>query len=655
MPKPSRSFPEEIPDFSLVPKDRPVIFSLRKQESIPCTIKDHYESWLKELFKIRNPRGTDTDMDSFIKARNHPQNGLWVYYPWIKEAHHIPEKEEFAEIFFSRNFPIISQNTQKRLADIRVGVAGLSVGSNIVYALAQTGITKFNLADPDSISPSNLQRLARADGCSIGKNKTEHTSEQLYQLNPFVEIKAFRQGITPKTLPEFVNECDIIIEEVDSPLIKYELRRYIHSAAGQGKILLMASDIGTRPTFDIERHTDQLFHGRISEEEIQAFLSGPQETHAKLALFTKIIGEENMADGLKKNFLNIIQAKQNFLTQVGLTATAAAGQIAATVLLIAEGHADTLPETFHLDLQPTLPLNKGNTLAKEFHIAFTPAQSPPSITTVRMNEGIRHSTATIGKYTIVTSESPTHALTYHDRLNIRYARQSYQKWGDITGTEIIHDRFDDLFLPGFETTHYRTTFSIDSRETASYHMRATFFSRKILQNPRKYLLAPDDIKIWHLLHTKTGKIVSFKDALETYMEKTGKQTITVLSRFCSPPNIPKPPETIAIAWAMMQMLITDAYHNPGVIISTHTISMPKKLCGITIENKTIMPNFTRTNQLLEPSTDWQAILDDTNTTVQDLRRRFPKFWNHAFSATLLPEMWRKSNYAVLLAAAEKYR
>lgn len=149
--------------------DRPTLFQLNSDDAPAprlggARVTDRYaDEWLAELCIVRNPSvdfrslaGLDF-MRAFVTSRNRKSDGTWVYFPWRHELTHILGREEFLDLVYSRNHPCIDRLTQAVLGSIKVGVAGLSVGSSIARALAMTGVQHLRIADFDAVAPSNKQ------------------------------------------------------------------------------------------------------------------------------------------------------------------------------------------------------------------------------------------------------------------------------------------------------------------------------------------------------------------------------------------------------------------------------------------------------------------------------------------------------------------
>lgn len=240
-------------------------------------VSDNYQEQLKELFIIKNPPlaldgGLEKEFEEYLrsltKSRSLPEQGKWVFFPWLHELVHILDDDDFQKVRTARNKNLITEEEQKKFYKTTVGIAGLSVGNSIALAIVlEGGARHIKLADHDTLELSNLNRI-RAGVDSLGIPKVEMTARQIYLLNPYAKVEIFPEGLTMATFDSFVSGVDILIDEVDQFDIKYQLRK----AARSLKIpILMATDNAEGIIVDIERYdldpeTD-FFHGRFGSIE----------------------------------------------------------------------------------------------------------------------------------------------------------------------------------------------------------------------------------------------------------------------------------------------------------------------------------------------------------------------------------------------------
>jgi molybdopterin/thiamine biosynthesis adenylyltransferase len=259
---------------------KPIIFSARKysldflKKRLKVTkVIDTYRLQLEDLFLIRNPRfrfnkNYQKDLAKFVKEHTKglplEKCGNWVYFPWNGFLVHYLEDSLHQELRTARNKNFITSEEQEKLYNATIGIAGLSVGSNIAIALSLMGACRnIKIADPDVIAPSNLNRII-TDFTNIGINKAVVIARYIYQVNPYAEVEIFEEGINKKNIKEFLKDLDILIEELDDIEIKVEIRKL----ARQKKIpVIMATDNGDNVIIDIERFDIKpnlpLFHGNI--------------------------------------------------------------------------------------------------------------------------------------------------------------------------------------------------------------------------------------------------------------------------------------------------------------------------------------------------------------------------------------------------------
>jgi hypothetical protein len=232
-------------------------------------ITDIYDLQLRELFKINFPSkaADQKSLDSYVKQqKSGDYAGAWVYYPWSKILLHCVSPEELFKIRTNRNKNLITEEEQQILANTTVGVAGMSVGAGIAISLAYSGISNtIKIADFDELDTSNLNRL-RENLLSVGKKKTQLASQHIYELDPFLQVEEFSEGLNDKNIAEFFShpKIDVVIDEIDDFKMKIKLRL---EAKKQGIPLLMFTSLGDNILIDVERYDlnpeQQPFHGLI--------------------------------------------------------------------------------------------------------------------------------------------------------------------------------------------------------------------------------------------------------------------------------------------------------------------------------------------------------------------------------------------------------
>ena len=250
----------------VVEKDK--IEDLLKSEKQPIFV-DAFERQLKELFFIENTEfiGKDEEeifkSDKFKKYCSSKENDFkYFYYPWNNHLVKCINKDEYLILKTNRNQDLITADEQKKLRDYKIGVFGMSVGSNIAFVLAQAGISNdITLADFDELDTTNLNRIL-AGVHQIGINKTIIASRRIYEDNPYANVNVFPEGITSENLEELLKneKIDCIVEEIDDIKIKIVTRQL----ALKYKVpVIMITDNGDGVVLHVERYDigyDKIFH-----------------------------------------------------------------------------------------------------------------------------------------------------------------------------------------------------------------------------------------------------------------------------------------------------------------------------------------------------------------------------------------------------------
>lgn len=235
-----------------VPADASALAELRRA-STPIEL-DTLAQQLADLAQARNPDrrlGHDESVAAVATVRGSvpaSSYGRHVYFPWSNQLVRLLPPREFAELRFDRNRGKISREEGARLAGSCVAVAGLSVGLAIATTLAMEGVGgTFHLADFDELGLSNLNRLL-GSVAELGVPKVQLAARRLYELNPYVRVRLFPQGVQDDNVDEFLGGASLLIEECDSLPMKIRLRE--RARAARMPVLMETSDRGM---LDVER------------------------------------------------------------------------------------------------------------------------------------------------------------------------------------------------------------------------------------------------------------------------------------------------------------------------------------------------------------------------------------------------------------------
>lgn len=282
-------------------------------ENDSISILDPIDSQVADLIKSENPDRTlpseelQARVELFFKERDRNTFGNWVYFPWKKTLVHILSEPEFVKIRTLRNNFKITPSEQAALSSKKVGIVGLSVGQSIALAMTlERGYGEIRLADFDTLELSNLNRL-KAGVTSLGVEKVILAAREIAEIDPYLKVKVYREGITPENVEDFMldgGKLDLLIDECDSLDIKVLLRE----KAKKNRIAVMM-DTSDRGMLDIERFDiepeRELFHGLLKGVNIES-LKNLSNTE-KVSIVLKITGLETLSPRMKVSLLEIGQ------------------------------------------------------------------------------------------------------------------------------------------------------------------------------------------------------------------------------------------------------------------------------------------------------------------------------------------------------------
>jgi molybdopterin/thiamine biosynthesis adenylyltransferase len=188
----------------------------------------------------------------------------WVYYPWRRAVVAILGPRGFRHARLDRNRNLIGAEDQERLATLRVGIVGLSVGHALAHTVALEGVCgALRLADFDGLELSNLNRVP-ATVFDLGVNKAVVAARRIAELDPYLAVDVMTGGLTPQSIEEFLDGLDVVVEECDSLEMKVLVRQA--ARARRLPVLMATSDRGL---LDVERFDLQperpVLHGLLGD------------------------------------------------------------------------------------------------------------------------------------------------------------------------------------------------------------------------------------------------------------------------------------------------------------------------------------------------------------------------------------------------------
>lgn len=282
--------------------------SLEKLVSVnpQISVTDDIVGQVRELIKSRHPKGLkNEELDKLVDEQFNSEStdlyGLWVYYPWLNKLVHTLDEEEFVELRTNRNQNKITVEERDILSTKKIGIIGLSVGQSIALTLTmERGCGELRLADFDRLELSNLNRI-RTPIYNLGVYKVIATAREISEIDPFLKVKVFTDGVTQENIHEFMmgdGKIDLLVDECDGLDMKIQAREF---AKENGIPVIM--DTSDRGMLDVERFDLEanrpIFHGKV--KGIESSKLGGLSNEEKIPVILQILGFEQLSDRAKSS------------------------------------------------------------------------------------------------------------------------------------------------------------------------------------------------------------------------------------------------------------------------------------------------------------------------------------------------------------------
>ncbi len=275
-------------------------------------LHDTFRQQLEGLLKSRHPKRALTqhelerEITRYAAGRVASELGVWVYYPWRRSLVHLLDEPDFVELRTSRNQYKITFEEQQLLGKRKVGVVGLSVGSQVALTLAtERSCGELRLADFDVLELSNLNRL-REGVFSLGVPKTTLAARAIAELDPFLTVVCYPDGLTLENIDAFLTAggaLDVLVEECDGLAIKLKCRE--RARAPGIPVVMEAND---RATLDIERFDREpgrpILHGLLDGLDLSR-IAELKTNDEKVPYLMPMVGEATMSDKLRASLLEV--------------------------------------------------------------------------------------------------------------------------------------------------------------------------------------------------------------------------------------------------------------------------------------------------------------------------------------------------------------
>ncbi|MFD1550947.1 Rv1355c family protein [Putridiphycobacter roseus] len=271
-------------------------------------IFDSILSQISELIEIINPidqydhNDTTNAVSDYLGEFSIDDYGVWVYYPWSNRLVHIVPEQEFITLRTNRNQNKITLEEREILAQKKIGLIGLSVGSAVAVTMAmERTFGELRIADFDSLDLSNLNRI-RTGVHNIGVSKVVAIAREIMELDPFLNLKCFTDGITDDNLNDFLTNggnLDVLVDECDSLDIKIKAR----FAARDLKIPVVM-ETSDRGLLDVERfdleNDRPILHGLVEDLSLEK-LASLKTNKEKLPYVMAIVSPDTISPRAKSS------------------------------------------------------------------------------------------------------------------------------------------------------------------------------------------------------------------------------------------------------------------------------------------------------------------------------------------------------------------
>ena len=326
-------------------------------------VRERHDTLREQLVELVETRHPDRDLDpaeldaaiaTLLDGSPLATYGNLVHYPWSGRLLRLLPEAEFRELRTSRNRHKITTTEQDRLAALSVAIVGLSVGRATAVTLVLEGIARhIRLADFDVLGLSNLNRL-RAGLFDLGLPKTVSVARELYEIDPYLHLELFSEGVTDANLPALFatgdgGTIDLLFEECDDLAMKVRLRE--EARRRRVPVLMETSDRGMLDVerFDLEPDRP-LFHGLVGD--LDASRLAGLTTHEKVPIVLKILGAETLSSRMAASLVDIDTTLKTW-PQLG-SAIAVGGALNAIAARHIALGGWTTSGRFHVDVEALL-------------------------------------------------------------------------------------------------------------------------------------------------------------------------------------------------------------------------------------------------------------------------------------------------------------
>lgn len=161
--------------------------------------------------------------DAFLPISIH-QKAVETFNVSYYEVEEIALGLGISPLRYKRNQTSISVKQQLKLLRSHVMIVGCGgLGGHVAEILARIGVGALSLVDFDVFEEHNLNRQNFSNLETLGQKKAHVVKQALECINPSLHVKALIQKFSPLEDSALLEGCDVVVDALDSPLVKVEL------------------------------------------------------------------------------------------------------------------------------------------------------------------------------------------------------------------------------------------------------------------------------------------------------------------------------------------------------------------------------------------------------------------------------------------------
>lgn len=225
---------------------------------------EEWETYSQKLLEVEGNR-LDYGFYAYYKERNELVRFCPPYW------HHVVSVASSSKLLADPKNALSWAQIRGIFENTTIAVAGCSVGSSVINsAVMDIRPQNIKIADKSVYKMENINRVRlayyemvksqaqRSSAVDLSlKNKATVVADQLYGIDPFLNVYVYDEGINAENIDQFLGDVegkaktDIVVEEVDDPRIKIFIRE---EARKRGLPVIMVTDIGSAVQLDVLRY-----------------------------------------------------------------------------------------------------------------------------------------------------------------------------------------------------------------------------------------------------------------------------------------------------------------------------------------------------------------------------------------------------------------